>query len=85
MATVYPCLDNNKRYRAFPCSQCTAPQCWMGKKPTPRPQIREGQYECNECRKPFTRSFGTRQNYCSEPCRYTAMLRRRRARRVRNV
>ncbi len=45
--SVYPCLDENHRYRSFPCSQCIAASCWMGSKPKPpashRPVWRNGE------------------------------------------
>jgi hypothetical protein len=78
----YPCLDEMRRYRAFPCSRCMAPRCWMGTKPSgPKPVLHPGQRACEDCGTPFARSGRTR--YCTETCRHRAMIRRRRARRVR--
>ena len=80
--SVWPCLDDNRRYRSFPCSQCKAPSCWMGKKPKPvaRIPLGPGQKPCNYCSTPFRANGRTR--YCSETCRYKAMMQRRKARRV---
>lgn len=78
---VYPCLDEMRRYRSFPCSQCKAASCWMGKKPAGRkPQLHPGQRACEHCGSPF-RATG-RNRYCTETCRYNAMMQRRRARRA---
>lgn len=77
----YPCLDENKRYKSFPCSQCTAPSCWMGAKPAaPLAQLHGKQIHCGHCKIPFTPIVG-KQLYCSEPCRYARMMRRRQLRR----
>ncbi len=84
MHTNFPCLDANKRYVSFPCSQCTAPICWTGKKPLPPPRpLQEGEQYCRreECKQPF-RPARTRSRYCTETCRYQAMMKRRRARRL---
>lgn len=109
MSTPYPCLDDSRRYRSFPCSQCKAASCWMGKKPTARPAgvSADGYPICEGCNKPV---LPTRRNqvmipdrhpgcpricghckapyaphgrglYCSEACRYEAMMWRRKARR----
>ncbi len=79
--SAYPCLDELRRYTSFPCSQCTASRCWMGKKPLGRkPVLHPGQRACNHCAIPF-RASG-RNRYCSETCRYNAMMKRRRARRA---
>ena len=80
--SVYPCLDELRRYRSFPCERCQAPSCWMGKKPTPARKLvlHEGQRPCEHCGTPF-RASG-RNRYCTETCRYRAMMKRRRARRA---
>ncbi len=79
--SIYPCVDEMRRYRSFPCSQCKAPDCLFGKKPAgPKPKLAEGQRHCGHCSTPF-RASG-RNRYCSETCRYQAMMKRRRARKV---
>ncbi len=77
---IYPCLDEFRRYRSFPCSQCSAASCWMGKKPAVQRALHPGQRACDHCHVPF-RASG-RNRYCSETCRYQAMMKRRRARRA---
>ena len=79
--SMYPCLDEQRRYRSFPCSQCKASSCWMGKKPAAaKPVLHPGQRHCGHCGTPF-RATG-RNRYCTETCRYQAMMKRRRARRA---
>ncbi len=78
MMSVYPCLDELRRYRAFPCSQCTASHCWTGRKPKPTPRLHPGQQACNHCGAPFTPNG--RSRYCTDSCRYDAMMKRRRDR-----
>ncbi len=80
--SLYPCLDEYRRYRSFPCTRCTAPSCWMGKKPTPLRKVvlHEGQRLCDHCSTPYHASG--RNRYCTETCRYQAMMKRRRARRA---
>ncbi len=45
--SAWPCLDDSRRYRSFPCSQCTAPTCLFGRKPgapaSHRPVFRNGE------------------------------------------
>ncbi len=85
MAT-FPCIVN-KRYISFPCKDCTATTCWTGKKPQPAPPpLAEGQIYCRreDCQRPF-HPQRTRSRYCSENCRYQAMMRRRRIRRLGDV
>lgn len=80
----YPCLDEFRRYRSFPgmCGRCTAPACWMGKKPIPAAKLvlHDGQRACEHCTTPYHATG--RNRYCSETCRYQAMMKRRRARRA---
>jgi hypothetical protein len=78
----WPCLDEHRRYRSFPCSQCKAATCWRGKKPaSARPiTLHAGQRACDHCGIPYHASG--RNRYCSETCRYDAMMKRRRARRA---
>ena len=77
----YPCLDEHRRYRSFPCSECRAASCWMGEKPVAaKPALHPGQRHCEHCGTPF-RPTG-RGRYCAESCRYQAMMRRRRRRRA---
>ena len=78
---VYPCLDEHRRYRSFPCSECLAPRCVFGRKPAkPEPELAPGQRRCNHCGTPF---YATgRTLYCDETCRYRAMMKRRRVRRL---
>ena len=72
----YPCLDELRRYRTFPCSKCEAPDCWMGRKPSTKQLVlHPGQRACGCCDTPFT-AYG-RTRYCSETCRYRAMMARR--------
>ena len=83
--SVYPCLDEYRRYRSFPCAQCTAPKCWMGKKPVSAQAVKlhAGQRACAHCSRPFHATG--RNRYCSESCRHNEMLARRRRRRVASV
>lgn len=76
---VYPCLDENRRYRSFPCSQCNASRCWMGKKPPKKVVPASGERICESCGDAY-RASG-RSRYCSHNCRLQAMYRRRRNRR----
>ncbi len=80
--SVFPCLDEFRRYRSFPCSQCTAPACWMGKKPgaSRKAPLHAGQRHCDHCARPYHATG--RNRYCTETCRYQAMMKRRRARRA---
>ena len=80
--SVWPCIDEFRRYRSFPCAQCTAPGCWMGKKPlmTHKLVLHPGQRLCGNCSNPYHASG--RNRYCSETCRYQAMMKRRRARKA---
>ncbi len=83
LSTSYPCYDPiTRRYRSFPCSQCRAARCILGKKPVIRKiELHPGQRACGYCHMPFHATG--RACYCSETCRYEAMMKRRRARRVR--
>lgn len=80
--SVWPCLDEFRRYRSYPCGQCQAPSCWMGKKPanTRNIVLHPGQRACEHCAVPYHATG--RNRYCSESCRYQAMMKRRRARRA---
>ncbi len=78
MMSVYPCLDELRRYRAYPCSQCTASRCWTGVKPQAKPALHPGQRACDHCGTPFHATG--RNRYCCDTCRYNAMMKRRRAR-----
>ncbi len=80
--SIWPCLDEYRRYRSYPCSRCQAPTCWMGKKPSSnrKPVLHPGQIYCNFCGTPFHATG--RNRYCSETCRYQAMMKRRRARKA---
>ncbi len=107
--SVYPCLDELRRYRSFPCSQCKAVSCWMGSKPQLRPKggmdAATGLPICDACGLPVKPLNGPpllrhpdcpricghcgsrftprgRSLYCTETCRYTAMMKRRSARRA---
>lgn len=80
IARVHPCLDEQRRYRTYPCSQCPLDKCWAGEKPvSARPAMHSGQKRCGHCGTPFTPTG--RNLYCTETCRYNAMMRRRRQRR----
>ena len=81
---AYPCLDENRRYRGFPCSRCRAEGCAFGRKPIgarPRPVLNPGERECAVCHRPF-RPIG-RGRYCGDPCRKEAVAKRRRDRKRR--
>ncbi len=79
----YPCLDEYRRYRSFPCSQCTAPRCWMGAKPQSRARVvlAPGQKHCEVCGTPY-QAYG-KSKYCSDQCRRKAVAKQRRRRRTR--
>ncbi len=78
--SVYPCVDENRHYRSYPCSRCTAPTCLFGKKPASKVQLQPGEKLCEECRSPFEASG--RSKYCSYDCRLQAMYKRRKSRRT---
>lgn len=77
--SLYPCLDENRRYRSFPCSRCDSPNCWMGKKPASEVIAAPGERICKECGEVYPQSG--RSRYCSQTCRLQAMYKRRRAKR----
>lgn len=79
----FPCIDNHRHYRGCLGRECQAERCWAGPKPCspPRPPLAPGQRYCARCSKPY---YGSgRSRYCSDECRYQAMLSRRRRRRAR--
>lgn len=80
---VYPCLDENRRYRAFPCSQCKAERCIFGKKPASqaRVSLAPGQKACEVCGSAY-QAYG-KSKYCSDACRRQAIAKQRRRRRNR--
>ncbi|MDP9350035.1 MAG: hypothetical protein M3P51_00595 [Chloroflexota bacterium] len=77
----YPCLDEYRRYRSFPCARCQAPGCIFGQKPVSRPATRlaPGQKACEVCGSAY-HSYG-KSKYCSDECRRKAVARQRRKRR----
>ncbi len=81
---IYPCLDEMRRYRSFPCSECQAPTCVFGKKPKRKVELEPGQKRCQMCQEPFWPGSGTlaKRRYCSVECRDKRRNQRRRARRV---
>ena len=83
-ARIFPCLDpDTNRYTPGLCSACESPRCWMGRKPArvrPLPVLHAGQKHCAHCSTPFTPLKRSRALYCSDTCRYEAMMGRRRRR-----
>lgn len=79
--TSFPCLDENRRYRAFPCSQCKAPTCIFGKKPVAKTLVtlHIGQKACEVCGGAY-QAYG-KSKYCSDECRRKAVAKQRRKRR----
>jgi predicted nucleic acid-binding Zn ribbon protein len=79
----YPCLDEHRRYKSFPCSQCQAVTCIFGKKPASKPQVTlsPGQKACEVCGTPY-QAYG-KSKYCSDDCRRKAIAKQRRRRRNR--
>ena len=80
---MYPCLDENRRYRSFPCSQCKAERCIFGKKPVSQTRVTlaPGQKACEVCGTPY-QAYG-KSKYCSDECRRKAIAKQRRRRRNR--
>jgi hypothetical protein len=78
MSSTFPCLDEQRRYHSFPCSQCTAPSCWMGKKPKKAVVLPDGYRACLHCEQPFGSRYRTL--YCSDTCNKAAHMQRRRNR-----
>ena len=81
---AFPCLDESRGYRSFPCSRCRAEGCAFGKKPIaarPRPVLNPGERECGSCYKPF-QAYG-KGRYCGDPCRKEAAAKRHRERKRR--
>lgn len=79
----YPCLDENRRYKSFPCSQCKASGCIFGKKPvrTLTVQLSPGQKACEVCGSSY-QAYG-KSKYCTEDCRRKAIAKQRKRRRNR--
>ncbi|MDP9382811.1 MAG: hypothetical protein M3Q29_22245 [Chloroflexota bacterium] len=77
----FPCVDENRRYRSFPCSQCKAEKCVFGKKPAAKAQITlaAGQKACEVCGTAY-QAYG-KSKYCSDECRRKAIAKQRRKRR----
>ncbi len=77
----YPCLDEYRRYRSFPCAHCNAPGCIFGKGPVSRPaaQLAPGQKACEVCGGAY-QAYG-KSKYCSDECRRKAITNQRRRRR----
>jgi len=80
----YPCIDEMRRYRSFPCSECWAEECLFGRKPQKSiaVQLAPWEKECGVCRTPY-RSYG-KQKYCSDACRKRAVATQRKHRRARH-
>ena len=81
--SIFPCLDENRRYRSFPCSQCKAAKCIFGKKPASKPRVTlaAGQKACEVCGSPY-QAYG-KSKYCTDECRRKAIAKQRRKRRSR--
>ncbi len=81
----YPCMDDMRHYRSFPCSQCWAETCLFGKKPLVRVkvQLAPGQKACEACGRPY-QAYG-KSKYCSDACRRKALAKRRKIRRRRQL
>lgn len=81
--SVFPCIDENRRYRSFPCSQCQAERCIFGKKPAAqvRVTLAPGQKACEVCGAPY-QAYG-KSKYCTDECRRKAIAKQRRKRRSR--
>ncbi|MEJ7653214.1 MAG: hypothetical protein WKH64_07655 [Chloroflexia bacterium] len=85
MVNLLRCLlDELRRYRSFPCSQCTSPRCPFGKKPVVLVPLSVGQKRCVNCEQAFTPGGGQdrKRLYCTDECRRVKRLKRRRARRL---
>lgn len=80
----YPCVDEMRRYRSFPCSQCWAETCLFGKKPAVRitVQLSPGQKACEVCSNPY-QAYG-KSKYCTDECRRKAVAKQRKIRRKRH-
>ncbi len=80
---VYPCLDEYRRYRSFPCSQCKAERCLFGKKPISQIKVTlaVGQKACEVCSAAY-KAYG-KSKYCSDDCRRKAIAKQRKRRRSR--
>ena len=79
----YPCLDEHRRYRSFPCAQCQAVRCLFGEKPARKVQVRlaPGQKACEVCGTPY--QAYVKSKYCSDECRRRAVAGQRWRRRTR--
>lgn len=76
----FPCLDEQRRYRSYPCSLCDAPRCIFGKKPAPPlPSLGPGEKHCEVCKTPY-KPYG-KGKYCKDACRRQAISQQRRKRR----
>lgn len=83
-ARRYPCIDELRRYRSFPCSECRAEGCWMGRKPTPRAAatpLAAGEKACEVCGAPY--EVSGKRKYCTDECRKKAVAKQRKGRRSR--
>lgn len=78
--SMYPCIDENRHYKSYPCSLCTAPNCLFGRKPASRVQLLPDERRCATCDSPFKASG--RSKYCSYDCRLQAMYKRRKSKRT---
>ncbi len=74
---AYPCLAG-RTYTGCVGTQCKATSCWAGRKPGKVIACHPGQRACNHCATPFTPNG--RSRYCTDTCRYDAMMKRRRDR-----
>ncbi len=74
---AYPCL-RGRTYTGCVGTACEATSCWAGVKPKHAPALHPGQRACDHCATPFTQHG--RSRYCTETCRYNAMMQRRRDR-----
>ena len=81
MGGPWPCMDENRRYKSFPCSQCKSETCIFGKKPAGKKLITLaiGQKACDVCGTAY-QAYG-KSKYCSDDCRRKAIAKQRRKRR----
>lgn len=79
---IYPCIDEYRRYRSYPCSRCRAAGCIFGSKPRRKMQavLLPGQKACEVCGFPY-QAYG-KSKHCSDGCRRKAAVGRRRRRRI---
>ncbi len=83
-----PCMDSLNHYSCcIGSDECKRVReaCIFGKWPAARPvppdAYAEGYALCGECSHPYYKGT-SRNDYCSEACRYEGMMRRRRRRKV---